>query len=49
MEEGGDLFLNLGCVSVMSPKQIHDIKLIPFALTTCNIFAFVSDLSMRCT
>jgi hypothetical protein len=36
-EESDGLFSNLGCVNVMSPKQICDPKLILFHLITCII------------
>ncbi len=33
-EGGGHFFLCLGCVNVITLKQICDSKLVPFALTT---------------
>ncbi len=29
-KDGGRLFLNVGCMSVLSPKQVCDRKLPPF-------------------
>ncbi len=48
-EEGGGLLPNLGHVSVVNPKQVYDLKLIPFfhqslalsSLWKCFVHAFV--------
>jgi hypothetical protein len=37
-EDGGGLFLNVGCMSVLSPKQVCDRKLPPFWLTICIVW-----------
>jgi hypothetical protein len=37
LEEGGDLFQNPGHVNVVSQRQVHDSKLVPFPLTTCIV------------
>jgi len=46
-EEGGGLFTNPCHVNVMNPKQVHDPKLVPFALSSlCTIF--VNESSCNC-
>jgi hypothetical protein len=38
VEEGGSLFLNVGCMSVLNPKQVCGKKLPPFWLTICIVW-----------
>jgi len=33
-EEGGSFLQNLGCMNVMSSRQMHDSKLVSFSLIT---------------
>jgi hypothetical protein len=46
-EEGGGLFPNLNCMSVMSSRQVHDPNFVPLSLITYICLTYAHDLLAR--